>query len=249
LGAGTSNHPFTTKAAYARGSNSPTNLFPWRAAGKLILRRAGTTTSCSAALIKKGIAVTAAHCLVKFGTTAFYDSAEYVPALFDSTKPYGTFPVRAKVYPTVWTRGTDECFVRGIICANDFALVVLLDNAGTFTGWLGYASDGWGYFDSVFNQKATIVTQLGYPAIFDRGLRMIRTDSLGYFAEPNNVIIGSDQGPGSSGGPWLVNFGTDPSVTGSSYVQPRFNTGNRIVGVTSWGYTDGAVKVLGASRF
>ena len=50
---------------------------------------------------------------------------------------------------------------------------------------------------------AAEITQLGYPSQNYDGLKMIRTDSLGYQDAPNNVIIGSAQTGGSSGGPWL----------------------------------------------
>lgn len=52
---------------------------------------------------------------------------------------------------------------------------------------------------------------------------------------------------GSSGGPWAVNLGMPPILSGTS-----FGAGsdyNAVVGVTSWGYNDTAVKQMGASPF
>jgi hypothetical protein len=48
---------------------------------------------------------------------------------------------------------------------------------------------------------------------------------------------------GSSGGPWVQNFGTPASGQSGAY-----NSGlNRVVGVTSWGYTATGPKVQGSS--
>jgi hypothetical protein len=60
---------------------------------------------------------------------------------------------------------------------------------------------------------------------------------------PNNVEYGSDARGGSSGGPWVQNFQVIP--TGGA---TGLNTGsNRVVAVTSYGYTSADPKVQGAS--
>jgi hypothetical protein len=60
---------------------------------------------------------------------------------------------------------------------------------------------------------------------------------------PNNVEYGSDARGGSSGGPWIQNFGV-VSVGQTGGV----NSGvNRVVGVTSYGYVSTDPKVQGAS--
>ena len=64
--------------------------------------------------------------------------------------------------------------------------------------------------------------------------------------DPNNVIIGSAQTGGSSGGPWLMNFGMKTSRTGTS---PLSDDDNQVVATTSWGFIDGRFMVQGASRF
>ena len=51
---------------------------------------------------------------------------------------------------------------------------------------------------------------------------------------------------GSSGGPWVQNFG-DPVSAAPTGV--RNLTRNAVVGVTSYGFTDPNVKILGASGF
>jgi len=52
---------------------------------------------------------------------------------------------------------------------------------------------------------------------------------------------------GSSGGPWLENFGIRPTLTGTGNGTAPLS--NVVVGVTSWGYTNNAVKQQGASPF
>jgi hypothetical protein len=65
-----------------------------------------------------------------------------------------------------------------------------------------------------------------------------------------NTQLGSAMTGGSSGGPWIVNFGTVPTVTGgASLGNPASTLRNIIVGVTSWGYTSVGINVQGASWF
>jgi hypothetical protein len=60
---------------------------------------------------------------------------------------------------------------------------------------------------------------------------------------PNNVEYGSDAEGGSSGGPWIQNFQVLQTGGGTGS-----NTGsNRVVGITSYGYTPRDPKVQGAS--
>jgi hypothetical protein len=78
---------------------------------------------------------------------------------------------------------------------------------------------------------------------------MERNDSSGFknTTYSSNTIIGSQMDGGSSGGPWLVNFGIPPTLTGEtngSAANP-----NIVVGVTSWGYISTGPKEQGASPF
>jgi V8-like Glu-specific endopeptidase len=250
---GTGGHPFTTKAAYGYGTNAPTNLYPWAATGKLYMNwgSAGSYV-CTASLIRPGIAVTAAHCLTKYGSRLSQRalSVTYAPAKFDGTNPFGLWTATTWYVPTVYVNGTDTCTQVGVVCANDLAVVVLAKNAsarypGVFTGWYGIGWNGYS-MTGFLGKTAGQITQLGYPAAFNSGLRMIRTDSLGYRNNPNNILIGSDQTGGSSGGPWLMNFGIDPSSANSA---PAANIANVVVATTSWGYINSAIKIQGASMF
>jgi hypothetical protein len=123
---------------------------------------------------------------------------------------------------------------------------------GNVVGWYNYGWNGYSYRPSSFLGNVTVlqVSQLGYPVAFDSGYQMQRTDAVGwYYTSGNlkNTQIGSAQTGGASGGPWLVNFGTVPSVgsgasLGSATVQA-------IIGVTSYGSTTVGYNRLGASFF
>ena len=106
------------------------------------------------------------------------------------------------------------------------------------------------------NATAGAVTQLGYPVAIDSGYQMERTDSFGKFIQTSgangkvlkNTQLGSAMTGGSSGGPWIANFGTRPIITGSASLG-SLSVSNTIIGVTSWGYTTVGVNVQGASYF
>jgi hypothetical protein len=150
-----------------------------------------------------------------------------------------------------WYDGTDACFVdsqtkKGIICASDFALIELSPQDGSYpgasTGWLGFGHGGWGFT----SDKKILVTQLGYPTCLDYGEQMQVTNSQGYTStSASNTIIGSLMCGGSSGGPWIANFGQRPVL--NSQTSGWFPESNIVIGVTSWGSSDNKVKYAGAS--
>lgn len=240
---GTSNHPFTT------ATQSDSSGDPYRRAGKLFFSDNGGSFICSASMIKPGIAVTAAHCVSDFGKKRFYTGFKYVPAYRDGVAPYGEWAAQDVFVMTSYFTGKAKCATKGVVCENDIAVLVLTaqgDFAGNRTGWFGY---GWGGYSYNKNNQV-LITQLGYPGALNNGQQMMRTDSQGSVdkKESNNTIIGSLQTGGSSGGPWIVNFGFQPSL--SDGVKPGKEADRMVVvGTTSWGYTNQAVKEQGASPF
>jgi len=258
---GDGNHPFTTKRAsslYALdpdgSSIDPVDKFPWRATGKLFMKFGNDTFVCTASVIEKGLLVTAAHCVHNFGekNDGFADSVTFEPARHESSKPFGTWTAKQWWVPKVYWDGTDKCLAEapGIVCENDVAVIVVEKLEGKFiadvTGKYDFITkDEFGYAPFL-NQKSAQITQLGYPAKDFPGDKMIRTDSVGYQDDPSNVIIGSNQTGGSSGGPWLQNFGVKTSFNGPP---PTDNESNQVSATTSWGFTSGTVKIQGASRF
>lgn len=244
---GTFNHPFTTARADAfQGTTN--KQFPFRASGKLFFNIGASTFVCSASLIKKGIVVTAAHCIAEFGG-GFYSNWEYVPGYKNGVAPYGTWTAASAAVLTAYLNGTDSCATPGVVCQNDVGVIRLNPKAGKFagnsTGFYGFGVDGFGFTPG----NLAHITQIGYPVCLDNGQRMERNDSYGFVdaANSNNTIIGSLMCGGSSGGPWLVNFGRRPALTGTSSGSEF--TPNLVVGVTSWGYVSNAPKEQGASPF
>jgi hypothetical protein len=244
---GTNNHPFTTVRADL--FNETTNLsYPYRAAGKLFFNLPGGTATCSASLIKRGVVVTAAHCVANYGKEQFYSGWQFVPAYRNGSAPYGVWTVRQASVLTKYYNGTDSCAVSGVVCPDDVAVLVLntqnSNYPGTTAGWFGY----W-YGGGFTSNGLAEITQLGYPAGLDSALYMERNDSYGYkdASESNDTIIGSNMNGGSSGGPWVENFGLPSSLTGET--SGSFPQSNVVVGVTAWGYTSTSPKEQGASSF
>jgi V8-like Glu-specific endopeptidase len=246
---GTNNHPFSTAKADLIPVRTNTS-YPYRAAGKLFFNIGTDTFVCSASLIKRGVVVTAAHCVANFGQNQFYSNWQFVPGYRNGDAPFGVWSARGALLLTSYLTGTDPCAVAGIVCLDDVAVLVLNTSdagayPGTETGWYGYGWNGFGFTGNLLGQ----ITQIGYPGCLDNGAYMEVNNSYGYISSglAYNIIIGSLMCGGSSGGPWLVNFGIPPALTGTTpgtYPDP-----NTVVGVTSWGYDSTSPKEQGASIF
>lgn len=247
----------------------PVGGMPYVATGKLLI---ATTTPgvfnswCSASLVGKGVLVTAAHCVFRYGQGAngWYKSLRFIPAQNSSTTnagPYGSWDAQTWWIPTAYFNGTDTCSVPGIVCNNDVAVVLLRKNSANQYPWgvsqIYYYSYGWNGYgfrpEGSSGTRRGQITQLGYPGGLDSGRLMQRNDSQGQYlgtgtgASPLNILMGSRMDGGSSGGPWLVNFGTTPTASGAPVgAAPVFNV---VQGTSSWGYTDTSIKIVGASSF
>jgi len=244
---GTSKQVYTTSRTnnyYGAGTYAATRSYPFSAAGRLWFKIGTASYVCSASLVKKGVIVTAAHCVANFGKKQFYTAWQFAPGYDNNVAPFGISGYKAAYIKTSYYDGSDSCYQSGVVCQNDVAVIVLNTTVGNSTGWLGY---GYGNYNYVNNQA--LITQLGYPVALDRGILQERTDSQGYVSSSmaGNTIIGSLQTGGSSGGPWITNLGIAPSLSGTAFGSGASH--NAVVGVTSWGYTADAVKQQGASPF
>lgn len=246
---GTTAHPFSTVR-----NNSPRNTnvsYPSRASGRLFFTDGGSTYVCSGSLIKRGIVVTAAHCVANFGSRTYYSNWQFVPGYRNGEAPFGIWSAASVAVPPTYLDGSDACYsgAPGVVCQNDVALLTLSPQNGSYpgsaTGWYGYGWDGYGFTTAQLAQ----ITQIGYPVCLDNGLYQQRNDSFGYTSSQyqNNTLIGSLMCGGSSGGPWLVNFGIRPKLTSTS--DGSASAPNVVIGVTSWGYDGSGPKEMGASRF
>jgi V8-like Glu-specific endopeptidase len=124
--------------------------YPYRAVGRLFFKVGQNAFFCSASLIKKGLIVTAGHCVTQFGAKSYYSDWQFVPGYRDGSAPYGIWTVAQAYVLTSYFDGTDSCQQKGVVCQNDMALLVLNPQkgksgedyyVGTSTGWLAY---GWG---------------------------------------------------------------------------------------------------------
>jgi V8-like Glu-specific endopeptidase len=243
---GSVSHPFSTARADAY-QGSTHKQFPYRASGKLFLNVGADTHFCSAALIRKGIVVTAAHCVAEYGGS-FHTNFRFVPGYKNGYAPYGVWRAATAAVLDSWRNGTDPCTDGGAVCVNDVGVIRLAPKNGVYagqrTGFYGYGINGFGFVSGTAQ-----VTQIGYPVCLDNGNLMERNESQGYVHWPSsgNTIIGSLMCGGSSGGPWLINFGRRPNLTGTG--NGSAFTANTVIGVTSWGYVGSAPKQQGASRF
>ena len=248
---GTFDHPFST--ARADLSKKTNTLFPYRASGKLFFKIGASTFVCSASLIKRGVIVTAAHCVANYGASQFYSNWVFVPGYRDGVAPFGTWTATTAIVLNKYFAGApDECLpsAPGVVCTDNVALIQLAPQTtpvfpGTDTGWYGYAFGNSGFTAA----GLTHITQIGYPVALDGGLRMQRNDSQGFRSTSlfDNTVIGSLMTGGSSGGPWLNNFGYKPKLSGTTF--GTFSNPNVVVGVTSWGYTSSLPKEMGAAPF
>lgn len=219
---GSSGFPYTTLRVFP---DAAVSTYPYRAAGKIFFRdtRAGTLNICSGAVIGKRLIGTAGHCVYNTVGNYFYDNIVFIPAYRNGAAPYGRFDYAYVRTTTTWTNGGETFPNRG-----DFAIIEVVDSGGTVgskTGWLGWVTGG---------MVGQHLHTLGYPGNIDNGERMQETT-----AETRSVSgnfagqLGSEQRGGSSGGPWVRDFG----ITGAgSNLTPAGNR-NRIVGFVSYGPT------------
>lgn len=205
--------------------------YPYSTTGRLFFRIPGDGDFvCSGSVISSRLVLTAGHC-VHSGSgdeKGWFTDFEFVPAYRDGVAPFSTWQGSSAFVATPWFNG------KGLVPnAADYALIEVEDqviggvsrNIGEVVGQLGYQTD------SLIPNHAHL---LGYPVDFDGGEIMHQVTAQSYRKNTryNTVLYGSDMKEGSSGGPWIMNFG--PTAIGQTGAD---NSGrNRVIGVTSYGY-------------
>lgn len=248
-------------------SSNPNYLattYPYRAIGAMFFTDGSGTYLCSASVIRRGVIVTAAHCVQDYGAGpgGAYTGHQFIPAYYGvgsttaQQRPYGTWTGRTIAVAPSYVSGNDTG--NGNAVNNDVAVIAIAPLNGRFigdvVGKLGYGANGYGFVTSanVGNLRTAAVSTLGYPGLLDGGDVMQRSDGPAYETTVSSALQirqGSDFTGGSSGGPWIVNFYSfRPTRTGGSVLGASPNMA--VIGVTSWGSSDPNVpKDNYSSRF
>jgi hypothetical protein len=238
-----------TSAPSVKNSNRQSTIYPYRTIGKLTFNQG----YCSASVIRQGVIVTAAHCIQNFGSgNNTFSNWKFIPGHYGASgatssqiRPYGEWNWFAFARPTTWANGTDKG--NGAARDNDLAVIILKkDESGRFigqrTGYLGYGWNNYSFSSSsnTGNKNTAAVSTLGYPALLDFGKIMQRKDGPAYttiLSNAGQIYEGSNFTGGSSGGPWIVNFRTQPATRSGGAVEGTASI-MAVVGVTSWGASD-----------
>lgn len=222
----------------AKVDGSVTTEYPYSASGYFYFKGSDNKWySCSASLISNSVMLTAGHCVHDGGNgnKGWIKEGYYYPAYSGNNEPYGYSSVK-------YLYTTDKWFKKGKIGKGyDVGLAVLSDRKnknkemGHYTGYLGFC-----YKDCLKNYW--FLTQLGWPENYSNGNRMIAGQHLAD-SDGKDFNFGSGFRNGSSGGPQIANLGS-LSTSGN---KGEFSDRNVVFAVTSWGYSDNAIMIQGAS--
>ena len=211
---------------------------PYSTIGKLFFRdpRDGSTFVCSGSVIQLGLVATAGHCVYNAEGGYFFGDFLFVPAFVRGAAPLGEWKPQHALVTGEWVNGGDQVpnpADVALLMMRGFHMIRLTPctNAndpnclriGNVTGWLGWQTN----MVHVAN-----VTMFGYPGNLDNGQAPQQTNAQSFqLIAPNSVLFGSGMGGGSSGGPYVLNFGR---AAAGQFPEPR----NRVVGIMSFGNID-----------
>jgi V8-like Glu-specific endopeptidase len=201
--AGTEQPTYSYPFPYFEGevSASNTNQYPYITVGKVFFLQDGVAYVCSGSSAAGRGIWTAGHCVFNPTTHRWHTNWVFVPAYRDGTAPFGQWTAQE-----LWTTG--GWYYNGKL-AYDIGMAVLYRDVygrkiSQVVGWLGYMAN---------YSRAQYFTALGYPAQYPfSGGRMTGCTAPHAIddwqgADPATMGIGCDMNGGSSGGPWVVDFG------------------------------------------
>ena len=203
--------------------------WPNRAVGKLFFhdQADGNDYQCSASIVARRVVLTAGHCVYDGTFKKWMTNWVFVPAYNGNlaTQPFGMWSASMAGSTGPWMGGGGT-----VPNPSDFGVLVMKDQfiagqtrkIGEYLGWLG------AWTNSLIGNE---VTELGYPSNLDSGQRMELTAAQVVSGSSGTGMIGSAQSHGSSGGPWVQDFGVPAvgqAITASAGP-------NLVVGVTSYG--------------
>jgi V8-like Glu-specific endopeptidase len=210
---------------------------PYKAVGQLFFTQRGVGYVCSASVISYRVVVTAGHCVHAGNKSATGWSSNY---RFYPTKGSGATGPLAGPW-TSWGIAitTTEWYNSGGIVPNNGDYAVITFNEPVGWSRLGLYT---GTFGVTVNAGSDLLKAVGYPCNIDSCAYMHQVDAQ---TVRSSLIfrMSSDMRGGSSGGPWVSNFGY--AGTG----QPYFGARNRVVAVTSFGPVATNSYYQGASVF
>jgi len=177
-------------------------VFPYSTVGVLFFSQGGQDYRCSAAVVGKNALWTAGHCVHDGinGQDGWSENVVFVPAYKDGDEPYGSWSYFDLVTRMAWYESGDLRYDIGGVILNPNDSDQSIDDV---VGRLGFAFN----LDPIqhwFN--------FGYPTDipFDGKTMQICAGSFARNATnttfPIPMGMGCDMTPGSSGGPWIINF-------------------------------------------
>jgi glutamyl endopeptidase len=106
-----------------------TTSFPYRAMGRI-------ASGCTGTLIGPRHVLTAGHCVYNIKTDSWYSNLKFSPGQNGTYRPYGEIGWKRVLSVKGWTDSHSSNY--------DYAMIVLNQNVGYTTGWLGYGyENGW----------------------------------------------------------------------------------------------------------
>ncbi len=230
------NATFTTSRVFPPDA---TTNYPYSTVGALFWTDPADNSNwfCSASVLRLRVVATAGHCVASPATSTraahFHTNFLFIPGWRNGTAPFGTFTWRWATTTATWFYSNGS-----VPNAQDVGLIVMNDRngykLGQYTGYLGYWTNQLSYNN---------VTMLGFPCNLD-GCELLEANYAQTFeyGGNNTYIFGSNFGGGSSGGPYIRDFGRAPS--GSLATEG----GNWLVAVNSYGPVNLGYLYSGASN-
>jgi V8-like Glu-specific endopeptidase len=200
--------PFTRFQVLA----SEVKKYPDSAIGKLFFTQKGVDYVCSASAIGPNEIWTAGHC-VNAGdgsSSAWSTNVVFVPAYKNGSQPFGQFSCNSLSTWSIWASSHDFHYDLGSAhCTNNSSG----QNFASRTGYLGFA------WNQAYEQH---FDDFGYPAAspFDGKTMQTCQSSFGHLdtliggSGPTPFAIGCDMTGGSSGGPFVWQYGSGNYVNG-----------------------------------